>query len=66
VSAGSYYPLTSASIGLGIFIVRIWYSLAYVKIGPKARLTPFLINVILTITLGIISILSGLKHLVRG
>ena len=63
VSAGAYFPLTSASIGLAIFLVRIWYSSAYVLQGPKGRVIPFIINILLTVALGVISIVSGVKHL---
>ena len=63
VSAGAYFPLTSASIGLAIFLVRIWYSSAYVLQGPKWRVIPFIINILLRVVLGVISIVSGVKHI---
>lgn len=65
VSAGAYYPVTAASLGLAIFIVRIWYALGYVIQGPKGRVIPFIVNIILTVALGVISILSGIQHIIR-
>jgi hypothetical protein len=65
VSAGAYFPISSASIGLAIFIVRIWYALGYVIIGPKGRVLPFVINIMLTVCLGILSILSGVQHIIK-
>jgi hypothetical protein len=65
VCAGAYFPITSASIGLAIFIVRIFYAIGYVVQGPKGRIIPFIINVILTISLGIVSLLSGIQHIIR-
>jgi hypothetical protein len=65
VCAGVYYPITSASIGLAIFVDRIFYALGYVIQGPKGRVIPFIINIILTSILGFIAILSGIQHIVR-
>ncbi len=64
-SAGAYYPITAASIGLAIFIDRIFYGLGYVIQGPKGRVIPFIINIILTVILGLISILSGIQHIIK-
>ena len=65
VCAGAYFPITSASNGLAIFIVRIFYAIGYVVQGPKGRVIPFIINVILTSILGIVALLSGIQHIVR-
>jgi len=63
IGAGVYFPITSAAIGLAIFLVRIWYAVGYVVQGPKGRVIPFIINVLLTSALGCVAIVSGIKHI---
>lgn len=64
-AAGVYYPITSASIGLAIFLDRIAYAVGYVTKGPKGRVVPFIINIILTVVLGLVAVLSGIQHIIR-
>jgi glutathione S-transferase len=65
VAGGVYYPISSASLGVAIFFVRIWYALGYTSQGPKGRVIPFIINIVLTVILSIFAVLSGIQHIIR-
>lgn len=65
LGAGVYFPVAAAAVGFGIFVVRIWYGVGYVVQGPKGRVVPFVVSVLLTVGLGVLAILSGIQHIVR-
>jgi len=61
--AGLYFPILSASLGLGVVVARIIYSFGYSAKGPHGRLIGALLNDAVVLALFIISIISSVYWL---
>lgn len=59
--AGIYYPIPSASLGLGVVIARFIYSFGYSAKGPTGRLVGALLNDAIVLALFVLAIISSAK-----
>jgi glutathione S-transferase len=62
---GLYFPITSASIGLGIIISRFIYAYGYTNNGPTGRLVGAFGNDLLVLVHFILAIISSV-YFIQG